>query len=183
MLNECLIAADIEFLISELNTKFKPELNLNFRFKLIETDSIKPSTRFLNIDRYKFAQQLSKSYQNIPKFYPVWLPLNKDEYKLVAPPVVEERAEGNIVCDGMHRVYNCRMSGIEKIWVLCVDNSPLPLAGDLLEWKDVKIIEYQSNLHNNFINFNPRGYTGYSKFFNSQIMIKSKSEVLNYGKH
>ena len=144
---------------------------MEFSFRQFSVFDLKPSAKYINEKRFEFTKYLIRVYEGIPIFSPIiiWTPDKGNT--LIAPPVIEIRKEGNIVCDGMHRLFYCSQNNINSIWALCVENSPLPLAGEPMRWNDVQLIDYQSLMKDNFVNYNPLGLTGYSKFFNNYAFL------------
>lgn len=92
---------------------------------------------------------------------------------LVAPPIIEMRTGKYLLCDGMHRLFVMRENKIRKTEGIIIYDSPLPLAGKINTWDNVTIEDRQLPVKENFIDYNPNGLTGYSKFCNSSVFWRN----------
>lgn len=146
----------------------------NWRIEEVEIDKIIP------LCRYVYSKRLEYTYwsinectnNNIPAFYPHFVCYSDGRKHLIVPPIIENRKELYYLGDGMHRVYTLKRNGFSKMFALLTDNCILPLAGKPQNWNNVVESSVQYPCEDNFEEFCKDGFTGYSKFCNSDLFWK-----------
>ena len=174
-----MIGASNAVLLDIIRKDFHPELKLTVDLGYVNVDEIKITSNFLYMPRLAFARSLASDYlvKMLEPFEPVHISIDENHLRLVAPPVIEARTEGFVLCDGTHRVYAAKEHNVKKIRVLMISGSPLPLAGNITCWSNIVIKSTKYETKDNFVDFNPVGFTGYSKFFNSDRFLLRKGDI------
>lgn len=63
---------------------------------------------------------------------------------IISPPIVEKSNDDEsklVIVDGLHRVLDARLNGINKITVALIENSASPLPAYPVEWDEVKVCD------------------------------------------
>lgn len=140
-------------------------------YKVFNICDIHPSCLHVYSERLLHAERslfLCRKF-NIKPGEPYIEIYDNGEQHIVVSPIIEYREGKLLLCDGMHRIFTMRKAGIQKVFCIIVYDSPLPLAGKINSWDNVSIEDRQLPVKENFIDYNPNGLTGYSKFCNSDF--------------
>ena len=161
--------ASIDSVITILKKQFP--CSSGFEYKIISVDEIYPSALHVYRKRLEHAVSMYKLCQKngIPLGAPYTEIYDDLSQHLVVPPIIELREGKHLLCDGMHRIFVFRQFGIKEVFCIVINNTTLPLAGDINSWENVTVELNQLSVEKNFINYNPVGLTGYSHFCNSDF--------------
>jgi hypothetical protein len=133
---------------------------------------LRPLCKFVSPSRIAEAATLEAIFRasELALFEPAVLMFPGGLAQLIAPPVVELRPEGMILCDGMHRVFLMRSRQYREVTALLVNGVTLPLPGRPGNWADVRVSGQEHTLEEKFTEFNVAGFTGYTRVFNSSVV-------------
>lgn len=145
----------------------------------VSIKEIIPLCKYVYSERLIFAEEsiLNCKKNNIPLFYPYKIQFRGGKQHLIVPPIVEERDQVLYLGDGMHRIYSLLESNVSTAYVLITHECTLPLPGIPQTWEKVKKNTVQLPGHLNFDNFLQAGFTGYSKFCNSDFFWTCQEET------
>lgn len=140
----------------------------------VRTSEIVPLCKNVYTERLKFAEKsiITCEKYKIPLLYPYIVTYKNGNKHIVVPPIVELRGQSLYLGDGMHRVYSLIERNIESVYLMITYDCTLPLPGKPQVWDNIKKQDIQLPGHMNFENFLREGFTGYSKFCNSDIFWK-----------
>lgn len=160
---------DISIIVRVFENRFKT--SSNWSVKKVDINDIIPFCKYVYEGRLLFAKKSIFNCMNysIPLLYPYEVNYSNGKKHLVIPPIVEIRNDKLYLVDGMHRIYSLLKLNIREAYVLITSNCVLPLPGNIQSWEDVVIKDVQVPYQMNFDNFNKEGFTGYSKFCNSDL--------------
>lgn len=105
-------------------------------------DEIKPSALYVLKTKLNFHRRLRQEFLKVFEIDILNLEYGI-EYKyeegnhILFPPIVEETAEGNIICDGMHRTFIAKEIG-SKVKCIHVSSSSVPFPCLPVQWEDVQ---------------------------------------------
>ncbi|MDR2460969.1 MAG: hypothetical protein LBE38_09360 [Deltaproteobacteria bacterium] len=136
----------------------KPYENAHITLKKLHFSDIRPTQRYVLSDNLKCVHHLAWELEkhnydlmNLSGYLRIWTDLEPDTPRDVLPPILERSVEAdgshlNIVNDGMHRLYACRMEW-KVPQVILVENLPkefpyyaYPLPGPF-PWDSVEILQ------------------------------------------
>ena len=170
---------EIDFL-NAVKKRFSFHRNAKYSIEQVSIHSIKPLTKFVYNFRLEKANCLLQKYfeRNIALLKPIILGYQNKVSQIVAPPILEVHKKELVLCDGTHRVYKSLLLGLEKIYCLVVRNVNIPLPGEVNEWRNIKMLEKEVAVKDNFINFKAENLTGYTWIFNSEkAWLKQTEDV------
>jgi len=141
-----------------------------------------PLCNFVYTHRLGRARVLLAAYENagLAPFEPAVAIYQDGQAQIIAPPILEDRAEGLILCDGMHRVVLARRLGLGLLTVLVVKGATTPLPGETNAWENVQEAEEQKPVEENFVQFKPAGWTGYTKILNSAAVWCKRGDQVEW---
>jgi hypothetical protein len=173
-----LLKADPEWTLAVLRQLLVFE-GLALSYATVQVADIRPLCRNVYAERIESARALWDAIATlgVPPYVPLIECLG-DDARLIAPPVVEVRPEGAILCDGMHRVSVARERGATELVVLEVRGATRPLPGKVNDWGNVQLCQHQLPHAVNFIDYEPAGYTGYSSALKGSQMLTTCEECL-----
>ena len=156
--------------------------HLLYSVEEVEIERIFPTSLYIQSKRLEYAEFTANvlKWNGLDLFEPHIKQDSTGIKRFVPPPIVEMRGDLCVLCDGTHRVYTAKQMGMKKIVVLAVRGTYKPLAGDITSWDRLRINDSNYRSSENFVNYNDKGMTGYSKFCKSNYMIVQ--EVKDYEK-
>lgn len=155
--------------------KKKFDKKLHYSIEQILTDDIEPTSLYVQNERLRYAYLTAKNLiKHGFKLYEPHIKYNGRSYRIVPPPIIEEREQKLVLCDGTHRIITAKEMKIKEVMVIVVRNTYLPLAGDITAWENIVRTDNVYRSYENFVNYCCEGMTGYSKFCNSSIMEVEK---------
>lgn len=171
--------------LKSLEEKLEFHRSANYSIMEVSLCDIKPLTKYVYNFRLDKANELLKKYseKNISPFKPIFLNYMNEYCQLVSPPILELHNDKLVLCDGTHRVYEALIIGLEKIFCLLIKNVSNSLPGDINEWQNVKVLNEEVPVNENFINYRPENLTGYTWIFNNEKTwfekTKTTKEILD----
>lgn len=147
----------------------------------VKLSLIRPLTKYVFKHRLTKSRKLIGKYDSsrIDLFKPLLFNFSNSYIQLVGPPVLELRSDEFVLCDGTHRVFSAMRDDIESVYCLVVRGVTIPLPGEIGSWDKVQILENQVPIEENFINYNPRYFTGYTSIFNNEKVWLKYNPDLN----
>lgn len=156
-------------IINLFSTQF--QTSSNWSLEIITLKDVTPLCKYVFTERLNYARNsiFACWEHHIPLFYPYMVQYTDGSKHLVIPPIVEERDGALFLGDGMHRFYCALALNIETAYVLVTHKCELPFPGVPQAWENIIETPKQLSVQCNFEAFLKSGFTGYSKFCNSDI--------------
>ena len=143
--------------------KKKFDKKLLYSIEQISTDDIEPTSLYVQNERLRYAHLTAKSLiKHGFKLYEPHIKYNGKSYRIVPPPIIEERGKKLVLCDGTHRIITAKEMKMKEVIVLVVRNTYLPstvFTADnvLFEGLPSESVCWMS--HTDYVKTLPKGFT------------------------
>lgn len=108
----------------------------------VKLANLRPLHRFIDVQEYERIQALAikLKHHKIPLWNVVTIASAKSK-KTLCPPIIEFHTDGQIILDGLGRVYHSRQLGESELIACVVENVSEPTIGKPWTWDRVEVVK------------------------------------------